>query len=151
MFRNIFIAILMMFSISVYAKGYGIFQIDKRIIVSVYDGDTFFITDPTCNPVLCERIGVRLFGIDTPEKRTRCAAEKSLAMDARKVLVELINNGSYIELHNTTKEKYGRVMGDLYIDGKNVADILVAKGLAVRYFGDKKQTDWCTNTRLIGV
>jgi micrococcal nuclease len=125
-----------------FGKDYGVYQIDKANILSIYDGDTLFVTDPSCHPVLCAKIGIRIFGIDTPEKRTRCDREKELAKYARQILVDMIERGSVIEVRNTDKEKYGRVLGDLYIDGVNYSDVIVSSGLAVRYYGEKK-TPWC--------
>ena len=143
MFKAICFAALLALSFPVDAKDFGTYVIHKEDILEVYDGDTIYITNKNCPPVFCEKIGVRLNGIDTPEKRTRCLHEKLLAEQARKELQNAIRHGKVIELRHTTKEKFGRLLGDLYIDDEDFAEKLVANGLAVRYHGERKTKDWC--------
>lgn len=133
-------AVLM--SMCVSAKDFGTFNIEKDDFIRVYDGDTFFIKHDNCPPVLCERIGVRINGIDTPEIRGKCQLEKDAAILAKKELQAALESGYSIELRHTTKEKYGRLLGELYIDDENFGDTLVAKGLARAYDGGAR-SGWC--------
>ena len=49
-------------------------------IVRVYDGDTFYINIPAWPSIVGENIAIRIYGIDTPEIRTRNRREKKLDM-----------------------------------------------------------------------
>lgn len=143
MIKHILAAALMAVCVSVVAKDFGTYPIQKGNILEVYDGDTIYITDKTCPPVFCEKIGVRVYGIDTPEMHSKCPKEHDLAVQAKGVMSDAIANSKKIELRHATHEKFGRLMGQLYIDDQNIGDILVQKKLAVPYFGEKKTTDWC--------
>jgi micrococcal nuclease len=66
---------------------------------------------------------VRLYGIDTPESRTRDLDEKARGKLASKFLEDSINNGKEIILKSELKDskgKYGRVLGSLIIDGLDI-------------------------------
>jgi micrococcal nuclease len=39
--------------------------------------------------------------------------------------------------------KYFRIAADVYVDGENLADVLVEAGVAVRYDGGNKTHKWC--------
>lgn len=59
-------------------KTYGHFTVSK--LISVYDGDTIRVDIANCDqPILCQNISIRIFGIDTPEIRGKCQNEKHLA------------------------------------------------------------------------
>ena len=55
-----------------------------------YDGDTCKFTIPGVHPLLGEKIPVRFRGIDTPEIRGKCQAEKDRAVLARDFLRRLL-------------------------------------------------------------
>jgi len=108
-------------------------------LVSVYDGDTL-----TCNikefpPVAGEKIGVRVYGIDTPELKTKNAAEKALGLQAKEVAENALKTAKVIELRNMRRDKYFRILAEVYVDGKELAEILIEKKLARRYYGGKKE------------
>ena len=64
-------------------------------VVSVYDGDTLTV-DASPWPGFTVRTSVRIDGIDTPEIRGKCDAEKALAVQARDRLRALA--GSTVQL-----------------------------------------------------
>jgi endonuclease YncB( thermonuclease family) len=66
-------------------------------VVSVYDGDTITVAAVPW-PGVTIRVGVRVEGIDTPEIRGACEAEKDLAFRARDRVRELV--GATVELRN---------------------------------------------------
>lgn len=117
-------------------------------LVRVYDGDTFFVNIPSAPAVFGENLGVRIRHIDTPEVRSHCATdaakehERQLAEKAKLQLTATLQGASTIELRNTGRDKYFRLLADVYADGVNVADQLKAEGLAVAYEGDAK-AGWC--------
>jgi endonuclease YncB( thermonuclease family) len=48
-----------------------------------------------------------------------------------------------IELKNMQRGKYFRIVADVHVDDKNLADMLIENNLAVRYDGGTKIKDWC--------
>ncbi len=58
-------------------------------VVSAYDGDTLTV-DAHPWPGVTIRTGVRVNGIDTPEIRGKCDAEKEMAREARDLAREIV-------------------------------------------------------------
>ena len=89
-------------------------------------------------------IRVRLYGIDTPESRTRDLEEKKRGLAAKYRLTEILDQGSLV-VESKEVGKYGRVLGVLtiYPDNLdlpiNVNETLVSEGHAVEYNGGKKR------------
>ncbi|MCB0221796.1 MAG: thermonuclease family protein [Chrysiogenetes bacterium] len=119
---------------------YGRF--DDVTLDGCYDGDTCTFTIPDVHPLLGERIGVRVRGIDAPEIRGRCEAEKALARAARDRLRALLAEAVRIDLVNVSRGKYFRIIADVEADGMNVADILLREGLGRGYSGQAREA-WC--------
>ena len=112
----------------------------KCEVTRVVDGDT-------CDCILdlgfsiMNKCRVRLYGIDTPESRTRDLDEKARGKLASKFLQESIDSGKEIMLRSELKDskgKYGRVLGSIIVDGLDVNKAMVAQNLAVKYFGQSK-------------
>jgi endonuclease YncB( thermonuclease family) len=110
-------------------------------VTRVVDGDTPGVVAEIW-PGTFVTISVRVGGIDTPEKKGRAknAYEADLAEQASAATRELID-GKTVLLYNVEYEKYGgRVLGDVKtLDGVDVAQNLVNKGLARPYDGGTKQ------------
>lgn len=84
---------------------------------------------------------VRLYGINAPETRTRDLIEKRHGKAATKRLVEMLKenkNKCIIKTSLDKKGKYGRVLGTLFIDDKNLNETLVEEGYAETYHGEKR-------------
>ena len=111
-------------------------------IVSIYDGDTFTVNIRDWPAVAGERISVRIAGIDTPELRSRCDSEKSKARAAKQFTVSILRNAKHIELQNLQRDKYFRLLSEVWVDGKNLGQQLLDGGFAVPYSG-KTKVDWC--------
>jgi micrococcal nuclease len=111
------------------------------VVVDVYDGDTIFIDIPGNHPLFGKRMGVRILGIDTPEMHSKNICEKKRA---QAVLRRLIEIGERVDVTEVKKDKYFRILGNVLVDGKSVADELVRQKLAFPYHGEKKPVrDWC--------
>ena len=121
----------------------------KAKLIRVVDGDTVdAMIDCGFSTFKKERI--RLYGIDTPECRTRDKKEKARGLAAKARLEELIaegNNEFIIETSIDKKGKYGRLLGVLYKYPEDASpfsaagsynDKLVAEGHAKKYLGGKK-------------
>ena len=116
----------------------GIFA---ALIVSVYDGDTFNARIQVWDNIDVVT-AVRIRGIDTPEIKGKCPAEKATALAAKKRLTELLAGGP-VQLSHVEPDKYaGRVDADVAINGQPVAAVLIAEGLARPYTGGARQ-GWC--------
>jgi micrococcal nuclease len=112
----------------------------------IVDGDTIDVDiDLGFNVSFYQR--VRLAGIDTPESRTTNKAEKELGLEVKKKLGELLANAENVVIRTEkpdSTEKYGRVLGWLYIDGMedSINHALIAGGYAWEYMGDTKIKDF---------
>ena len=112
----------------------------------VVDGDTIDADiDLGFDISLTKRI--RLAGIDTPESRTRDLDEKKLGLDAKNWLKHRLHDANDIvirtELPDST-EKYGRIIGHLYINGEDESlnNQMISEGYALAYDGGTKDKDW---------
>ena len=85
---------------------------------------------------------VRLYGIDTPESRTRDPQEKKCGLLSKNFLEEAVKNGKNIIIRTQKDEKgkFGRVLGSLIIDGTNINHKMIEENLAVAYYGQSKDS-----------
>ncbi|MEQ8249896.1 MAG: thermonuclease family protein [Oceanibaculum nanhaiense] len=107
-----------------------------------YDGDTITVR-AWIWPRQSVETSVRLAGIDAPELRGRCEAEKQAAQAARDRLNSLLSQASRIELHDIELDKYGgRVLARVVADGQDMAAAMAGEGHARPYAGDTRK-GWC--------
>ncbi|MFQ3258036.1 MAG: micrococcal nuclease [Pseudoalteromonas distincta] len=142
--RLLIVFLLLAFNVnaeSIKNKNHGTLTVET--VTSIYDGDTFRANIAGLHSLIGERIGIRVAGVDTPEMRGKCKQEKDLARQAKQVTVEALRSAKVIELRNTKRGKYFRIVADVYVDNKNLTDILISSGLGVAYDGGTKAKDWC--------
>ena len=109
-----------------------------------YDGDTLTVSIPNVHPLLGQKVSVRILGIDTPEVKTHDTCEKSAARNAQRLVENLLSHAQRIDLENVARDKYFRILADVRVDGKSVAELLIKNRLAVAYDGGTKaKTNWC--------
>ena len=123
----------------------------KAELIRVIDGDTVdAMIDCGFSTFKKERI--RLYGINTPETRTRDLKEKEKGLDAKARLIELLKEGDnkfIVETSIDKKGKYGRLLGKLFrikksehqalaSSNKSYNEILLDEGHAKEYLGGKK-------------
>ena len=111
-------------------------------ITSIYDGDTFRANIENYPPIVGDNVPIRVLGIDTPEIRGKCQAEKEKAKDARLFTVNQLTQARRIELVDIQRGKYFRLLAVVLIDGVSLGESLIEQGLAVPYDGGRKK-DWC--------
>lgn len=112
-------------------------------LIRVIDGDTVLV-EAMPWPGQYVRVSVRIRGIDTPELRSSCPAEREAARHARQVLEKMTANPSLIELRNISGGKYyGRILADISIGRKDVGAALLDAGLAVAYDGGRRAKPSC--------
>ena len=113
----------------------------------VVDGDTIdALIDVGFNIWIKKRI--RYSGIDTWESRTRNLEEKAKGLEAKarnkELLMEVSSKPGYFRLKSFGVGKYGRVLGEIYIEDKegkqyNINKTLISEGHAYIYEGGKKK------------
>jgi len=124
-----------------------------KSVLKVVDGDTIDASiDLGFDISLSKRI--RLAGIDTPESRTKDEYEKKLGLESKEWLKKHLEGAKDIivktELPDST-EKYGRIIGHLYIGDaevsavnrkKSVNNQMIDEGYAWEYDGGTKKKDF---------
>jgi len=106
----------------------------------VVDGDTIDVVLDLGFDILYKS-RVRLYGIDTPESRTRDLDEKARGKMAGAFLKKAIEEGAKVVIQTEVKDsrgKYGRVLGNVVVDGVNINKKMIESYLAVAYFGQSK-------------
>ena len=113
----------------------------------VVDGDTIdALIDVGFDIWVKKRI--RYSGIDTWESRTRDLAEKAKGLEAKarnkELLMEVSSKSGYFRLKSHGVGKYGRVLGEIFIEDKegkqyNINKTLISEGHAYVYEGCKKK------------
>jgi endonuclease YncB( thermonuclease family) len=103
--------------------------------IEVVDGDTVKVDD----------VSWRLEGYDCPETYyARCPSERAQGDAATRRLQQLLDGAKKIDLlADRHVDRYGRQLGHLPVDGRDVGEILVREGLCVPYSGHTKRRDWC--------
>jgi micrococcal nuclease len=114
---------------------------------SVVDGDTIDCDiDLGFDISINQRI--RLAGIDTPESRTKDINEKKFGLESKDFLKKKLSECKGNLVIKTEKidstEKYGRILGWLYEDGKEISfnQMMIDEGYAWSYLGEKKVKDF---------
>ena len=111
-------------------------------IHKVVDGDTIDASIDLGFDISLEK-RIRLAGVDTPESRTADANEKKYGLESKEWLKKRCENAKDIliktELPDST-EKYGRIIGHLYINGEETSlnNQMIAEGYAWTYDGGTK-------------
>lgn len=113
-------------------------------VVKVIDGDTVDVDVDLGFGVWLKKERVRLFGIDTPESRTRDKEEKKFGLLAKEYLKASLKKGTPILRTRKDKTgKFGRILGELlYIDNEdsyvNINEKMIEEAQAVAYHGQSK-------------
>ncbi len=142
---TIFLAVL----VPAFAKDRIAGPIEARII-KVQDGDSLIVLARIW-PGQDVRAHVRLRGLDAPELRAKCEAERIHARLSRDYLRQL-TDGRRIYLKRIEAGKYfGRVLADVSgKDGTDFADLMVQSGLARPYQG-RRRGSWCKGIEVTGI
>ena len=110
----------------------------KVEILRVVDGDTVDVRiDLGFN--VWHKCRVRLLGINAPESRTRDKEEKKRGLAAKSWLIDKLESAEdELEMKSYGVGKYGRVLGEIYINEVNINELMVKEGHAVKYDGGKR-------------
>jgi micrococcal nuclease len=100
--------------------------------IYVIDGDTFSYRGQR----------LRIAGMDAPETHPpRCAQEAQLGLAATEKLRSLLSSGS-VTISGAGRERYGRELRTVQVNGVDVAELMISAGLASSYSGGTRQS-WC--------
>jgi len=115
-------------------------------VVRVIDGDTVDVDIDLGFGVWMKKQRIRMYGIDTPESRTRDLEEKKYGLAAKDFLVGMLEdeNGIILKTYKDAEGKFGRILGELwrttnYAD-KSINEYMIEKHHAVRYMGQSKES-----------
>ena len=114
-------------------------------ITRVVDGDTVEFQATFLPAPLKPVLSIRVYGVDTPEKgfRAQCPSEAERGAAATEFTKKVITNSKERYITLMSWDKYGgRVLGDVYLDGKSLRALLIQNGYAREYYGEAKQS-WC--------
>ena len=111
----------------------------KCEIDRVVDGDTVDVIID-CGFSIFHKARVRMYGIDTPESRTRDKDEKARGLMSKDFLVDMLEKGDVIiKTKKDKKGKFGRILGELHVGDTNINQSLIDNFLAVEYYGQSKE------------
>ena len=115
-------------------------------VLKVVDGDTVDVDINLGFGIVYANQRIRLYGIDTPESRTRDLEEKKYGLMAKEYVLNYMPVGSkqiiVTELDN--KGKFGRILGKFKMyDTKEdrqsfLHEIMIREHIGVAYFGQSK-------------
>ena len=100
----------------------------------VIDGDTIEVTVDLGFRIF-HNITVRLLGINAPEARTKDLEEKAKGLEAKDFLRIYMddNKNSFMTVDSRKLDSFGRSLGDVFVDGENLSDLMLREGHAVHY------------------
>lgn len=108
----------------------------EPLIVAV-DGDTIYLGEEK----------IRIVGLDAPETyQARCDSERQRGHAATAYLRRLLASGT-ITIRRQGRDRYRRTLARVYIDGRDVAGLMIRAGHAVRYDCPRgrcpRRINWC--------
>jgi len=116
----------------------------KCKVRKVVDGDTVDVDIDLGFGVWYLDQRVRLYGIDTPESRTRDKVEKIYGKAAGRFLKTMLGKECTMRTHKDAKGKFGRILGEFIVYDTEtdawvtVNRLMIDKHLAVEYHGQSK-------------
>lgn len=120
------------------------YEYHVKKVHKVVDGDTIDVDiDLGFNVSYFQR--VRLAGIDTPESRTSDDYEKKLGLESKEWLKKALEGATKVIIKTEkpdSSEKYGRILGWLYVNDVNLNLAMIDQGYAWSYMGDTKVKDF---------
>ena len=114
-------------------------------VVHIVDGDTVDVDIDLGFGVWLKKERIRMFGIDTPESRTRDLDEKKYGLMAKEFITKLLDDegGIVLKTRKDAEGKYGRILGELWrttdLADRSINQIMIEKHHAVSYHGQSKE------------
>ena len=119
----------------------------KCKIDRVVDGDTVDVDIDLGFGIWLRKERVRLYGIDTPESRTRDLEEKKYGLAAKSYVQSFLPVGSMqtLRTQKDDKGKFGRILGEFVVydavtdSSRTLNQIMIDRHYGVEYHGQSKQ------------
>ena len=120
-------------------------------VIKIIDGDTVDVDIDLGFGVWLKKQRIRMYGIDTPESRTRDLEEKKYGLAAKEFLTGMLDDdaGILLKTYKDEKGKFGRILGEIYIHNNeghpqfeteiNVNQQMIDDHHAVDYGGGNKE------------
>jgi len=119
-------------------------------VIKVVDGDTVDVDIDLGFGVWLKKQRIRLYGIDTPESRTRDKEEKKYGKAASAFLKAHLKIGvPVLRTHKDGKGKFGRILGEFWVEEyneehnvtakTNINQLMIEEHHAVGYHGQSKE------------
>ena len=114
-------------------------------VVKIVDGDTVDVDIDLGFGVWLKKERIRMFGIDTPESRTRDLDEKKYGLMAKDYITKLLDDegGIFLKTRKDAEGKYGRILGELWrttdFADTSINDLMIKNHHAVSYHGQSKE------------
>jgi micrococcal nuclease len=96
------------------------------------------------NTIVLDGMHIPIANIDAPEvHQFHCDAERRLGLVAKRRMVELLNSGP-VAVHvgdprdGRKKDRHGRTLATIDVDGRDVGEIMIAEGLARPWTGKRQ-------------
>ena len=103
----------------------------KATVTKVYDGDTITVDFDLGFGILIRKQKIRLLGINTPEVR---GPEKPQGIISRNALRQrILGKVVTIKTSKDKKGKYGRWLGEVFMEEENINKWLLKEGYAKAY------------------
>jgi len=115
-------------------------------VVKIIDGDTVDVDIDLGFGVWMKKQRIRMYGIDTPESRTRDLVEKKYGLAAKEFLTGMLDDkaGITLKTHKDKEGKFGRILGELWRNtdfaDQSINEYMIEKHHAVRYMGQSKES-----------
>ena len=103
----------------------------KATVTKVYDGDTITVDFDLGFGILIRKQKIRLLGINTPEVRGPEKPQGIISRDAlrQRILGKVVT----IKTSKDKKGKYGRWLGEVFVEEENINQWLITEGYAKEY------------------
>ena len=103
----------------------------QATVTKVYDGDTITVDFDLGFGILIRKQKIRLVGINTPEVR---GPEKPQGIISRNALRQrILGKVVTIKTFKDKKGKYGRWLGEVFVEDENINQWLISEGYAKEY------------------
>ena len=111
-------------------------------VVRIIDGDTVDVDIDLGFDVWLTKQRIRLFGVDTPESRTRDMVEKKFGILAKNFVKGRLPVASMQVLRtrlDDSRGKFGRILGEFVMEDTTLNQLLIITNNGVPYFGQSKE------------
>ena len=112
----------------------------KATLLYVHDGDTIKVNISGFPSLIGEGILVRLLRMDAPEITSHHPLIKPLAKRITEYVTMRCKNAKTIWLQNMQRDKYFRILAEVWVDGYNISDRLIELGFGLPYNGGTKKS-----------